>query len=495
MTSNRIHRILAIHLLVLGLVAAACSGGGGDSTASTTTTTTTEPAGDDVGTTAAPTVPDRDDEPDVVQTECPVDALDDADGPVEITMWHSMTATNAEVIDQFVADYNAAQDRVVVDASFQGIYSESFEKYINTLRSGGDRPDVIQANETVLQQMVDSQSIIPVQACIDAEGYDLSDFTGRLMDQYRIGDVVVTMPFQLSNPVLYYDGNDFVAAGLDPDQPPSTFAEWLDVSRTLVASGTVEQGIALDIDPWHFEQWLNMAGVPLVDNDNGRSGRATEVLLQSDAVTTIYRFLATLRAEGLISNTGRGTEQSQIGKYLTIALGDATMTVGSSSTLGEIYAQIGQFPDVDLRVAPLPGPTGGGTAIGGGSLYLTDDTSPEVRAAAWDFMKWLNEPTQQIAWSAATGYIPTRKSAEGDPTLEELWTERPGFRVAFDQLAAAGPIPGGGGPVIGDHLGVREAIVQSLEALHDGVLPEDAQAQAHEDANEALADYNRRIGV
>ena len=109
-------------------------------------------------------------------------------------------------------------------------------------------------------------------------------------------------------------------------------------------------------------------------------------------------------------------------------------------------------------------------------------------------MKWLNEPERQIAWSAATGYIPTRKSAEGDPALEVLWNDRPGFRVAFDQLASAGPIPGGGGPVIGDHLGVREAIVQSFEALHQGATPEDAQAQAYDAANEALADYNRRIG-
>ncbi len=498
LTAHPARVLVVVVVTALALIGAAC--GGDDSTdsspdAAAEATSTPAPAGDDAAATPEDTaVPEREDEPEVEESACPVNALDGADTPVEITLWHSMSATNGEVLDELITAYNGAQDLVRVTASFQGVYEESFEKYVNTLRTRGERPDVIQANETVLQQMVDSQSIVPIQACIEADGYDSSDFVGRLLDQYRIGEVVVTMPFQLSNPVLYYNGTDFVDAGLDPDDPPATFDELLETSRTLVASGAVPQGIAMDIDAWVIEQWMNMAGEALVDNDNGRSARATTTMLDSEAATAIYELLATLRDEKLIVNTGRGTDQSVINKYLAVALGDAAMTIGSSSTLGEIYTQIGQFPDVDLRVAPLPGPEGGGTAIGGGSLYLTDQTEAEERAAAWDFMKWLNEPAQQIRWSAGTGYIPTRQSAVGEPDLEALWADRPGFRVAFDQLADAGPIPGGGGPVIGDHAGVREAIEQSLEALFQGASPGDAQAQAVEQADAAMADYNRRIG-
>ncbi len=491
-------RLLLVVLVALAVLAAACGGDdGADETAppDAAATPTAEATGETDGDQPTPTpVPDREDQPEVDESACPVDALDDAEIPVQISLWHSMSATNGEVLEELVAEYNGSQERVRVTPSFQGVYVESFEKYVNTLRTGGERPDVIQSNELAQQQMVDSQSIVPIQACVDADGYDLGDFVGGLIDQYRIGDVLVSMPFQLSNPVLYYNGQTFRDAALDPDQPPRTLDELVEISRALVDSGVVPQGIAMDIDGWVIEQWINMAGTPVVDNDNGRSARATATLLDSDAAAAAYETMATLRDEGLIVNTGRGSDQSAINKYLAVAFGDAAMTIGSSSTLGEIYTQIGQFPTVELRVAQLPGPTGGGTAIGGGSLYLTDDTEPEVRAAAWDFMKWLNEPAQQISWSAGTGYIPTRQSAIGDPALEELWAERPGFRVAFDQLAEAGPLPGGGGPVIGDHAGVREAIEQSLEALFAGASAADAQAQAVEQANQAIADYNRRIG-
>lgn len=485
-----------IPVVVCALLAIACSGGAESVTPDPgASTTSVNSVGSEQPTTSNDGgVPDREDEPEVEESACPAGVLDDVTEPVTVTMWHAMTAVNQQVIEQLVDEYNASQQNVRIDVSFQGVYTEAFEKYLNTLRSGGDLPDIVQLNETMLQQMVDSQSIIPIQACIDADRYDTSDFAGALLDQYRIGNVVVTMPFQLSNPVLYYDGADFEAIGLDPADPPETFDEVLEVSRRLQAAGVVEAGLAVEVDSWIIEQWFSMAGSPLVDNDNGRSARATAALLDSATGAEIYEFLATMRDEGLIVNTGRGTDQAAIGKYLAVAFNDAAMTIGTSANLGEIYLQLGEFPDLDLQVGRLPGPTGGGVAVGGGSLYLTSETSDQVRGAAWDFMKWLNESEQQIAWSNATGYIPTVQSAISDPDLEALWTDRPGYRVAFDQLSTAGPIPGGGGPVIGDFLGVREAIEQSLEALYAGADAETAQAQALAEANDAIAEYNRRIG-
>ncbi len=501
---RRFSRLVAM-LAALALLVAACgssgNGGtaGGDDASGPTPTTQDEGEPDadeqtDNGDDGDDPTPEPQEPPPVEVSECPVGALDEADGPVAVEFWHAMSAINEDALVALVDNYNAAQDRVQVTALFQGGYEDSFDKYVNTLRSGGDLPDMIQLNEVGLQQMVDSQSTIPIQACVDADGYDTSDFAGRLVEQYQISGVLVTMPFQLSNPVLYYDGADFVAAGLDPEVAPTTFDDLLDVSRTLIASGVVDKAIALENDAWIIEQWIAKGGAPLVDNDNGRAARATVANLDSPAATAAFEFLATLRDEDLLIDTGRGSDQAVIGKYLALAFDDATLTIGTSANLGEIYNQLSAFPDFDLRVAPLPGPTEGGTAVGGGSLYLVKDTEPEVRAAVWDFMKWLNEPEQQVTWSIATGYIPTRQSAIDAPGIQLLWEERPGFRVAFDQLAAAGPLPGGGGPVIGDHFGVREAIEQGIERLLSGDDVADVLAEVQTQANEAIADYNRRIG-
>ncbi len=45
---------------------------------------------------------------------CPVDALDGADGPVDVVFWHSMTYELETALIGLTDEYNASQDRVRV---------------------------------------------------------------------------------------------------------------------------------------------------------------------------------------------------------------------------------------------------------------------------------------------------------------------------------------------------------------------------------------------
>ena len=478
----------------LVVLLAACAG---DDTA-TDTASTDDTTADDGATPTTPAPSTSSPTPDATDgtvsdasTECPVDALEEAEPPIEITFWHSMAATTGVELASLIEDYNASQQRVHVTPVFQGGYAETFGKYVNTVRSDGDLPTLVQLSEIYLQPMIDSETIVPVEDCIVASGYDLSDYSNRLLDQYRVDGRLITMPFQLANPVLYYDGNDFVAAGLDPADPPTTLDQLEETSQALVDAGVVGSGMALEVDAWPFEQWVATAGEDLVDHDNGRTGRAERARFDSDVVGGLLDTLQRMHDDGLLLVTGRGGEQAGLARYIAVAQGEAAMTIGSSATLGEIYEQIALVPDVDVRVGPFPG-SGGSTTIGGGSIYLTNGAGDAERAAAWDLLTWLNEPPQQVRWSIGTGYVPTRTSAADDPVLQQYWTERPQFRVAWDQLATADH--GGVGPVIGDYPAVRDAIEDGLEALYAGDPRSEVQAAMQEAADRAIADYNDRIG-
>ena len=61
--------------------------------------------------------------------ECPVGAHLDADGPVEINMWHPYTAETAQAMEDVGAAFNAAQDDIVVTVEAQGDYGELLAKY------------------------------------------------------------------------------------------------------------------------------------------------------------------------------------------------------------------------------------------------------------------------------------------------------------------------------------------------------------------------------
>src|SRR3954451_20988918 len=179
------------------------------------------------------------------------------------------------------------------------------------------------------------------------------------------------MPFNVSNPVLYFNTKAFEKAGLDPAKPPRTFDDLRSYSQKIMASGAAKHGFALELSPWYVEQWFAMAGEPVVDNQNGRTQRAQKALLDTPIGKQIYAFLKDLVASGEAVSVGRNTGGAD--HFLALGSGDAAMTIGSSAAIGSILNVLkqGTFPGVGLGIAPLVGPEGdGGTVAGGAAIYL-----------------------------------------------------------------------------------------------------------------------------
>jgi sn-glycerol 3-phosphate transport system substrate-binding protein len=209
-------RHLAVGIVLLASILAGCSGGG-------RATSTGPQNGSSATTTVDPGL-------------CPVKALATVSAPVQLTFWHSMTSANEQALKTLTDKYNASQTKVHVNLTFQGTYDESLQKYVTAVR-GGDLPNIIQTEETAVQTMMDSKSIVPIGACVVADGYDMSDYAPSLAGQYSFGGVLQAMPFQVSNPILYYNKKAFRAAGLDPEKPPTTLDQIVDDSRKIVATG------------------------------------------------------------------------------------------------------------------------------------------------------------------------------------------------------------------------------------------------------------------
>ena len=101
---------------------------------------------------------------------CPVDALESADGPVEITFWQGGAALE-ETINAVTDAYNTSQDLVHVNLVNQQSYENNFESYRTATPE--DRPSLVQLPEYYLQAMADSGTAIPIEACAEASSFDL----------------------------------------------------------------------------------------------------------------------------------------------------------------------------------------------------------------------------------------------------------------------------------------------------------------------------------
>ncbi len=484
-------RARAAGLLVAVALGAACSGGSDGGI---------QQAGNDPGSSASeatsPAAP-ADLEP------CPVDALDAAGGgaPVEITFWHALSSENGRVLQAVTDAYNASQSKVHVTLEFQGGYEQSIDKYLQS--DSANRPDLIQLPEYAVQLMIDTDSFIPMQSCVAAAGYELDAFLDRTIAAYSTGGVQWAMPFNVSNPVLYYNKKLFEAAGLDPEQPPLSLEDLDRVSAQLRESGAAGAGLAIDSHfdgggGWFIEQWFAKAGALYVDNDNGRVAPATEVLFDGPAGVDLLTFLQQQVQNG--NAVYVGDNPSQTDALLKLADSDepAAMTIASSSALGPILAFVkgGLIPGVDgtgIGVGPMPGPGGApAVLVGGNALWIPSGRGDERTAAAWDFVAYVVGAEAQSSIAAGTGYVPVRSDAlELDP-IKTVYAADPRFMVAYEQLAATPDVPSSNGPVLGPLREVRTVMAGAVGEILRGADVRQTLSDAAAQADALIADYAAR---
>lgn len=420
---------------------------------------------------------------------CPLSALASAKAPVQITMWESMTQANGQALTYLTNEFNASQSKVHVQLVQQAGYDDTFAKFTAGLATG-QLPDVAQMEDIDLQQVIDSKAALPVQSCINAAHYSLSDFVPRTVQYWKVDGVQWAMPFSVSNPVLIYNRAAFAKAGLDPSRPPATLAQYAGDAAALRKVGFQ---VGLKLDPWHLEQWSALAGQLYVNHENGRSGRATAVTFDNPTGLSIFTTLSQMvRSGDAVTNSATGP--SDYDNLLGIAQGKYAMTIDTSAVLGTVYQLLPNYKNIQLGVADMPGRTdGGGVLVGGSALYILART-PARQAAAWEFVRFLDEAQSQAYWAAHTGYIPVRESAAASATLQQAWAAEPGLEVAYQQLIQGGNGPAEAGPVIGAYNDVRSAVLAAEQSMYlQGVAPATALANAAKAADAAIEAYNIRV--
>src|SRR5256712_10203679 len=207
----------------------------------------------------------------------------------KITWWHAMSGINGEALNKIVTNYNNSQSNIKVEAVFQGSYDDLLTK-LNTALASNAAPALVQVYDIGQRYMYDSAQVVPMQAFIDRDKFDTSDFEPAVLNYYKYQDKLQSMPFNASSSIFYYNKDAFKEVGLDPEKPPVTFSEVADAAKKLTkkdASGqTVRYGFGPSIYGWLFEQLMATSAAPYADNGNGRANRATKVLWNSDAAKT-----------------------------------------------------------------------------------------------------------------------------------------------------------------------------------------------------------------
>jgi sn-glycerol 3-phosphate transport system substrate-binding protein len=148
--------------------------------------------------------------------------------PVELQWWHAMTSVNADRVNKIAADFNASQAAYKVLPVFKGSYAETMNAGVAAYRAG-NAPHIIQIFEVGTATMMAAKGAVkPVyQLMADAgEPFDPNAYLPAVTAYYSTLDgKMLSLPFNSSTAITYWNKDAFRKAGLDPDKAPSTWPD------------------------------------------------------------------------------------------------------------------------------------------------------------------------------------------------------------------------------------------------------------------------------
>ena len=384
----------------------------------------------------------------------------------EINWWHAHGGRLGEKVNAIAEEFNNSQTEYKVVATYKGSYADTMTAGIAAFRSK-NQPQILQVFEVGTASMMAAKGAIkPVYEVMKESGlsFDPNVYLPTVTGYYTDNEgKMLSMPFNSSTPVLYYNVDAFKKAGLDPDKPPKTWPEVADYSRKLVKAGY--SGFSTAWISWiqleNFSAWHN---VPIGTKENGFGGLDTKFTFNDALHVKHIQQLADWQKEKIFVYGGRRN------------LGNAKFSSGEVAMYTESsagYAGFKKTCEFEFRTSMLPyWPEVSGapqnTIIGGASLWvMAGHTKDEYKGVA-TFFNFLSSPAVQADWHQFTGYLPITMAAYDLTKQQGFYEENPGTETALKQMTLNQPTSNSKGLRFGNFVQMRDVVYNELEAIFDG---------------------------
>ncbi|MEX3898179.1 sn-glycerol-3-phosphate ABC transporter substrate-binding protein UgpB [Paraburkholderia sp. JPY432] len=388
-----------------------------------------------------------------------------AHAATEIQFWHAMEAALGERLNDIANDFNKSQSDYKIVPVFKGTYDQTLAAGIAAYRSG-NAPAILQVYEVGTATMMQAKkAIVPVTQVFKDAGVPLDQkaFVPTIASYYsdsKTGELI-SMPFNSSTPVLYYNKDAFKKAGLDPNQPPKTWAELHADAQKLKAAG-LSCGYSSGWQSWiQLENYSAWHAAPFASRNNGFDGMDAQLEFNKPQQVAHIQFLQSMAKDGTFTYVGRKDEP--VSKFYSGDCGIITNSSGSLATIKK-YAKFsfatGMMPyDDSVKGAPQ------NAIIGGASLWVLSGKDPAVYKGVAKFLAYLATPPVAAKWHQDTGYLPITTAAYDLTRQQGFYDKNPGSDTAIRQMLNKPPLPYTKGLRLGNMPQIRTVIDEELEQV------------------------------
>ncbi|MBU6488039.1 MAG: sn-glycerol-3-phosphate ABC transporter substrate-binding protein UgpB [Burkholderiales bacterium] len=383
----------------------------------------------------------------------------------EIQFWHAMEAALGERVNDIANDFNRSQSDYKIVPVFKGTYDQTLAAGIAAYRSG-NAPAILQVYEVgTATMMAAKKAVVPVTEVFKQAGTPLDQkaFVPTIASYYSDAktDELVSMPFNSSTPVLYYNKEAFKKAGLDPNRPPKTWDDVRVYAEKLKASG-MSCGFTTGWQGWiQLENYSAWHGLPYASENNGFDGLDAKLEFNKPQQVAHIKFLQDMAKQGTFTYVGRKDEA--VSKFYSGDCGILTNSSGSLATIRK-YAKFdfgtGMMPyDASVKGAPQ------NAIIGGASLWVLAGKDPNVYKGVAKFLAYLSSPAVAAKWHEDTGYLPVTTAAYDLARRQGFYDKNPGADTAIKQMLNKPPLPYTKGLRLGNMPQIRTVVDEELEQV------------------------------
>ncbi|MBR8639733.1 sugar ABC transporter substrate-binding protein [Streptomyces tuirus] len=342
------------------------------------------------------------------------------DDGTKLTMWtRAATRPQSEAL---VEAYNASHQNKI---ELTVVPTDDYQAKVGAAAGSRDLPDLFASDVVFVPNYTSSGLFADITERVDA-----LPFAEHLAQSHikagTFEDKKYVVPHTLDLSVLFYNKELYRKAKLDPDKPPATLRDWDRQARAVDALGGGVDGTffggncgGCGVFTWWPSVWA--AGDDVLNKEG------TEADLASGTAKKVYDTYRGWVRDGIVAPGAREeTGTTWTGVFPKGKVGVMPMP---STTLGLMPK------DLDLGVAPIPGPDGGKSTFVGGDAIGISATS-ESADQAWNFLAWSLGDKAQVDVVAAHKDVVARtdlasnKHSQADPRL-----------VTINELVAHGRTP------------------------------------------------------
>jgi multiple sugar transport system substrate-binding protein len=336
--------------------------------------------------------------------------------PVRLAFWNGFTGPDRPAVEALVEEFNRLNEgEIVVELEIMP-WDVFFQRLLPSFAANRG-PELVAMDSIQIPQYAERGLFAPLDEFYQSPELSRDLFVEPQVQSTEWNGNLYGMPMNFTTLLLYWNKDMFREAGLDPEQPPRNWEEWMDYAVKLTVDengdGTPEQyGYAIadhaTIPMWPILLWGNGGGLVSADG---------EVLLDSPRTIEAVQVWAGLIRDQKISPVGlAGADADKLFQSKKAA----TEVVGPWMTNG--FEQAG----IDFGLAMVPAGPAEQVTLGTGVAFAVNANTSEVeRAAIREFFEFWNSEESQVFWATETGFPPTRtdidpQQLQGNPYVAEF---------------------------------------------------------------------------